>query len=125
MVIKNKVESINVINELGLNKFPEQLFKKNENDKIKKFIKEYPAKYYAIRDREKPGGVFKLKVEKDNIFDEIKNYNLFSINVSSANYVKNQLYFIPRKEQSQLFYKSLLLALLIESTIQANKKRPL
>ena len=91
MVIKNKMESINVINKLGLNKFPEQLFKKNENDKIKEFTKKYPAKYYAIRDREKPGGVFKLKVEKDNIFDEIKNYNLFSINVSSANYVKNQL----------------------------------
>ena len=79
MVIKNKMESINVINKLGLNKFPEQLFKKNEKDKIKEFTKEYPAKYYAIRDREKPGGTFKLKVEKDNIFDEIKNYNLFSI----------------------------------------------
>ena len=91
MVIKNKMESINVINKLGLNKFPEQLFKKNVKDKIKEFTKEYPAKYYAIRDREKPGGTFKLKVEKDNIFDEIKNYNLFSINVSSANYVKNQL----------------------------------
>ena len=91
MIINNKIESINTINQLGLNKFPEQLFKKGEIDKVKEFIKKYPAKYYALRDREKAGGTFKLKVEKDNVLDEIKEYNLFSINVSSANYIKNQL----------------------------------
>ncbi len=37
MIIKNKLESIDKINELELNKFPEQLFKSNEEDKVKNF----------------------------------------------------------------------------------------
>ncbi len=91
MEIKNKLESINAINELQLNKFPEQLFKKGEEDKVKEFLCEYPAQYYAIRDKSKAGGIFKLKVLKENVLEEIKDYDLFTINVSSANYVENQL----------------------------------
>ena len=90
MIIKNKIESINTINKLNLNRFPEQLFTKSEENQVKDFIEKYPAKYYAIRDREKSGGLFKLKVNQDKVLDEIKDYNLFSINVSSANYEKNQ-----------------------------------
>ena len=89
--IKNKLESINAINELGLNKFPEQLFRSNEEDRVKEFIKKYPAKYYAIRDRSRAGGVFKLKVDCDKVLEEIGGYTLFTINVSSINYVDNQL----------------------------------
>lgn len=91
MIIKNKLESINKINELKLNKFPEMLFKENEEAKVQKFIDEYPAKFYAIRDKSKAGGTFKLKVDYNKVLDEIKGYNLFTINVSSANYVDNQL----------------------------------
>ena len=91
MIIKNKIESMQLINELGLNKFSEKLFNKNEEEKVKEFIKCYPAKYYAIRDKSKTSGKFKLKVSVDRIFDEIKDYSLYSINVSSANYVDNQL----------------------------------
>ena len=91
MKIKTKLESINVINELQLNKFPEQLFKQNEQNKVKKFIEKNPAKYYAIRDKSKTNGIFKLKVESKNVLKEIEEYKLFTINVSSANYVKNQL----------------------------------
>ena len=63
----------------------------NEEDKIKTFIDSYPANFYAIRDKSKAGGLFKLKVDCDKVLDEIKGYNLFTINVSSANYVDNQL----------------------------------
>lgn len=91
MIIKNKLESIDKINELGLNKFPEELFKKNDDERIKKFIENYPVNYYAIRDRSKASGNFKLKVDFDKVLEEIKEYNLFTINVSSANYVNNQL----------------------------------
>lgn len=91
MIIKNKIESIKKINELYLNKFPEELFRTNEEDKIKNFIDKYPAQYYAIRDKSKTGGVFKLKVDYDKVIEEIKGYNLFTINVSSANYSENQL----------------------------------
>ena len=91
MIIKNKLESINKINELNLNKFPEQLFRENEETKVQEFLDSYPANFYAIRDKSKAGGTFKLKVNYDKVLDEIKGYNLFTINVSSANYVDNQL----------------------------------
>lgn len=91
MVIRNKLDSINMINKLDLNKFPEMLFRENEEDKIKAFIDSYPADFYAIRDKSKAGGLFKLKVDYDKVLDEIKGYNLFTINVSSANYIDNQL----------------------------------
>ena len=57
MRIASKLESITQIEKLGLNKFPEQLFKANEYRKVQEFLKRYPAKYYAIRDKSKAGGV--------------------------------------------------------------------
>lgn len=57
MRIDNKLESIKKINELCLNKFSEQLFKENEQNKVKEFLKMYPAKYYAIRNKSKVGGI--------------------------------------------------------------------
>lgn len=91
MVIKNKLESMKKINELGLNKFSEALFRENDEMKVQEFIENNPAKYYAIRDRSKAGGAFKLKVDYDKVLEEIKNYNLFTINVSSINYISEQL----------------------------------
>lgn len=91
MIIKNKLESIEKINKLNLNRFPEELFKVEEKQKVKDFLKNFPAQYYAIRDKSKSGGIFKLKVNYDKVLEEISEYNLFSINVSSANYVDNQL----------------------------------
>ncbi len=85
------MESIKKINELNLNKFPEQLFQKGQEQEILNFINEYPAKYYAIRDKSKSEGLFKLKVDFEKVIDEVKSYDLFTINVSSANYVDNQL----------------------------------
>ena len=70
MIIKSKLESINKINALGLNKFPEQLFRENEEIKVKEFIEKYPANYYAIRDKSRAGGTFKLKTD---IFDKRLN----------------------------------------------------
>lgn len=91
MIITNKLESIIKINKFGLNKFPEQLFKENEKTEVQKFLKKYPANYYAIRDKSKAGGIFKLKVDYDKVLYEIEDYSLFTINVSSANYVDSQL----------------------------------
>ncbi len=51
MKIRNKLESTKKINELKLNKFPEQIFKKGEESKVKKFLENYPVVYYAIRDK--------------------------------------------------------------------------
>lgn len=91
MIVRNKVESYKRINELGLNKFPEQLFRENESTKVKEFLESNKAEYYAIRDRSKVGGVLKLKVDYDKVLEEIVGYNIFSINVSSINYQDNQL----------------------------------
>ena len=91
MLIKNKLESMKKISELGLNKFPEQLFKAGEQEKVKQFLTCYYAQYYAILDKSKAGGIFKLKVATNDVLAEINDYNLFTINVSSANYVENQL----------------------------------
>jgi len=91
MKISSKIESFNKIKELNINKLPEKIFKTSDIEDIKEFLKTYPAKYYAIRDKSKAGGVFKLKVETKDVFNEISDYNLFSINVSSYNYVENQL----------------------------------
>lgn len=91
MVIKNKIDSVNKIKELKLNTFPEQLFKKGEEDKVLEFVNKYPADYYAIRDKSFVGGTFKLKVKKSDILEEIKGYELFTINVSSFNYADNQI----------------------------------
>ncbi len=90
-IINNKIESINEIQRRGLNKFPERLFKKGQEKQVLNFIKKYPATYYAVRDKSRAGGIFKLKVEADRILDEIKDYDLFTLNVSSANYTENQL----------------------------------
>lgn len=91
MVIKNKLESMKKISERGLNKFPEQLFKAGEQEKVKQFLTSFPAQYYAIRDKSKAGGIFKLKVTASDVLTEISDYKLFTINVSSANYVENQI----------------------------------
>lgn len=52
MKIKNKLESIKKIKELNLNRFPEELFKKGDNEKILDFINKYPYDFYAIRSKD-------------------------------------------------------------------------
>ena len=91
MIIRNKIDSLEKIIELKLNKFPEKLLKKGDINETLDFIKVYPAEFYAIRDKSKSCGNFKLKVPRDKVIEEISNYDLFTINVSSANYEENQL----------------------------------
>ena len=67
------------------------MFKAGEQEKVKDFLNCYHAWYYAIRDKSRAGGIFKLKVLAKDVLTETRDYNLFTINVSSANYVENQL----------------------------------
>lgn len=90
--ISNKLESIKYINKFKLNRFAEKLFKKDETDKILKFLNNNPAEYYAIRDKLRVKSSYhKLKARKEDILKEVKNLELFTINVSSYNYRANQL----------------------------------
>lgn len=90
MKVSNKLESIKLIKELKLNSLPEKLFNKDETDEIKKFLLKHPAEFYAVRSKEivncKKNN---FKVPKDNVLNEIKKHNLFTINVSSYNYINN------------------------------------
>lgn len=90
MKVSNKLESIKLIKELKLNSFPEELFNKDETDEIKKFLLRHPAEFYAVRSKEVVN--FKknnFKVPMDDVLNEIKKHNLFTINVSSYNYINN------------------------------------
>lgn len=90
MKVNNKLESIELIKKLKLNSFVEGLFSKDDTQKVKEFLLEYPAEYYAIRSKEIVGcKKNNFKVSKEDVLNEIKNHNLFTINVSSYNYVNN------------------------------------
>lgn len=90
ITIKTKMESYNKISELMLNRFAEEVFKSGEDEKVVMFLESNPAKFYAIRDKSKAGGVFKLAVEKCDVIKEVSEYSIFSINVSSYNYKDDQ-----------------------------------
>lgn len=90
MKVRNKVESIKIIRQNKLNSFPEKLFTKNQEEDVIKFIKENPAEYYAVRSKEIVGckkNNFKTPINE--VLNEIKNFNLYTINVSSYNYTSN------------------------------------
>lgn len=91
MKITNKLESFNTIKRLKLNRLAECNFKAGQTKEVIAFINNNPAKYYAIRDKSGGGGKFKLAILKKDVLKEIEGYSLFSINISSFNYVKNQL----------------------------------
>ena len=91
MEIKNKLESIETIKKLGLNKLKEGLFKKGETKKVKAFLNSCTENLFCIRDRTKTGGRFKFNVEKKDVLREVKGYEIFTINVSTGNYEGHQI----------------------------------
>ena len=90
--VENKKESLEVINSLGLNKLPEIFIEKYDEDKILKFMNDYPSPTYAVRDREKSGSrLFKLRVEREKILNYVKGRSNFSLNVSGDQISSHQL----------------------------------
>lgn len=91
MEIKTKLESIETIKKLGLNKMKEELFKKGEIEKVRSFLNSCPERLFCIRDRSKAGGNFKFNVKKEDVISEIEGYDLFTINISTSNYEGHQI----------------------------------
>ena len=92
MQINNKLESIKYIKDKKLNQFPEKLFHSGDDSKIINFLSNYPAKYYAIRSKEKVKCLNNdYKVAKEEVLQKAKQFDLFTINVSSYNYTDNLL----------------------------------
>lgn len=70
--------------------FPEELFKRDEKDRILRFLEQYPAEFYAIRSKEIVGcKENNFKVPYNQVLDEAQKFNIFSINVSSYNYISS------------------------------------
>ncbi len=88
--VKTKLKSIELIKKLELNQFPEQLFHSGEEEKISNFLETYPSIYYAVRSKNVVGcKKNNFKVPRDNVLEEQKKFDLFSINVSSYNYTSH------------------------------------
>ena len=92
MQINSKLESIRYIKDKNLNQFPTKLFHCGEDKKIIDFLNNYPAKYFAIRSKEKVRCINNdYKVAMKDVLSKTKQFNLFTINVSSYNYIDNLL----------------------------------
>lgn len=90
MKIRNKLESVETIKRKKLNSFVEKIFYRGQQEEVSRFLEKYPAKFYAVRSKEIVGcKENNFKVLKDDVLKEIEKFNLFSINVSSYNYVSN------------------------------------
>lgn len=82
--IKNKKQSINLINQMGLNSMPQEVFSKENLARVKRFFEKNPAKEYVVRDIFTPMGKYALVKN----FDECEKYvstipsNKFSLAVS-------------------------------------------
>ena len=90
--IRNKQESMKYIKQFNLNVLPEMYFKEFNEEKIKDFIKKYPAEFYAIRDKGKAGSsIHRLAVPQEDVLEYCKDLKNYTINVSSYCYRNNQI----------------------------------
>ena len=90
--IKTKQESLRLINSLKLNKLPEIYLKRFNEKEVLKFLKEYPAEYYAVRSKSQAGSkIFNFKVERNDVVSYVNSLTEFSINVSSFGFSNHQL----------------------------------
>lgn len=82
--IKNKEQSIEFINQMGLNCMPQAVLDKTNKERVKHFFEDNPANEYVIRDIFTPMGKYAFVKN----FDEAEKYletisaNKFSISVS-------------------------------------------
>ena len=90
--IENKRQSMEYIQNLHLNILPEQYFEQFKEDEIIRFLKNYPADYYAVRIKDKAmSSKHKLAVPYDEVLIYCKDLVHFTLNVSSYCYRNNQV----------------------------------
>ena len=92
MVIKDKMESMEMIKTLKLNELPLQYFENYNKKNVLQFINKYPAKYYAVRIKHQcMSDKHKYNVLKEELFSYCKKLTNFTINISSLCYKENQI----------------------------------
>lgn len=90
--IENKFQSMEYINNLHLNIFPEKYFEKYDKNQIIEFMDIYPAEFYAVRIKNKSmSSKHKLAVSHNDVLNYCKNLSHFTLNVSSFCYRNNQI----------------------------------
>lgn len=89
--IYNKEQSINFIKNHKLNHFGERIFYKNDIEKIKSHFKTFDVKFYYMRElfANTPNVFYSLS--KKQVLDKTKNFEKFGLDVSSKNYINNQV----------------------------------
>ena len=93
MRIVHKLDSVRLIKKLKLNMFPEEVFRTGEDNRVLAFMDQYPVFYYAICSKEIVGCRNNdFKVSRDRVLEKIKLFSLYSINVSSYNYVDHFIF---------------------------------
>lgn len=90
--ICNKVESAKWIYQLDLNRLPEDIFTPNDTQKLREFLRKYPAKYYSIRDKTQTNSPKRNhKASQQDILNLYKQIPISSIGVGLANYIDDQV----------------------------------
>ena len=89
MIIRTKQESVNKTRELNLNRFPEEVFRRGEETVASQFMEKHPFNFYAIRLLDKINYKTNNKLERSKVLEEIAKHEIYSIGVSSFNYVES------------------------------------
>ena len=92
MKIKNKIESMALIRELGCNHLPEIFLPKFDREKIQNFLDNTRAEIYIVRDRAVAASPKAKDLKPDEVIDYCEsNMDKFSVCVSQYNYRKYQV----------------------------------
>ena len=92
--IKNKLESLRTIKQLGLNTVPIEYFETYDEELMNRFFKQYNFDYYVVRDFGKASSdLFRFNLTKEQVKEHVKSKNAqkFVVNVSTYNFKGHQL----------------------------------
>lgn len=87
--IQNKMESIKFIYDNNLNCFNERKFNSGDIFGVEEFIKEFPVKYYYMRELIAATENVYYALNKDEVLSKVNDYENFGLAVSSHNYIDN------------------------------------
>lgn len=89
--IYNKSESLKFIKENGLNYFGETEFSRGDKAAVEKFLNDFPVKLYYMRELKAATENVFYTLSKEEVLAKVNDFEKFSVDVSSLNYVDNIL----------------------------------
>ena len=91
MSIKNKSESLSLINSLHLNTMGEEIFTCKQNKELKKWLWQHQSNSYILRDKTKVLGKVYYNLTKSQVLKKVIEYKIFSIDESFEKYQNHKL----------------------------------